>query len=85
MTMSEGLPHPSAHEKIIYVMGSSDIFHEVLVSITSHRLASTVLNRDEDALQLNVWDWRTGEQLFVCYLTAYFIRNPDQISTPDTR
>ena len=66
MTMSEGLPHPSAHKKIIeYVKGFINVPGDMSLSITSRRLASMVDNPDLNSSQLNVWDWRTGEQLFV--------------------
>ena len=64
--MSEGLPHPSAHKKIIEcVTGSIDPPRDVSLSITGRRLALMVNHRDLETSQLNVWDWRTGEHLFV--------------------
>ena len=78
MTMSEGLPHPSAHKKIIECATGSVIApRDVSLSITNQRLASMVENHDPDSFQLNVWDWRTGEQLFVHRVPTYRAQNPN--------
>lgn len=66
MTTSGGLLHPSAHKKVIeYVTGSISFPRGVSLSITGQRLASMVENRGLKTSQLNIWDWKTGEQLFV--------------------
>ena len=82
MTMSEGLPHPSAHKKTIEcgVTGNINLLRGVSLSITSQRLASVVHDRDQRDFQLRVWDWITGDPLFVCYFPAYRVQNPGQSS-----
>lgn len=73
MTMSGGLLHPSARKKAIeYVTESINFPRGGSLSITGQRLAWMVENRGLKTSQLNVWDWKTGEQLFVREsLTSY--------------
>lgn len=79
--MSEGLPHPSAHNKTLEcVTGPLDLPRGAPLSITGQRLASMVDSSDPSTFQLNIWDWITGEQLFVCRVPVYCIRNPDRKS-----
>ena len=62
--MSEGLPHPFALKKTIESKKESTRPGTSL-SITCHRLALIVNNCETDMLPLSVWNWRTGELLFV--------------------
>ena len=67
MTMS-GTLHPSALKGTIEAkVGPTRHSNGVSgLSITSHRLATMVVDCDMNTIQLNVWDWRTGKLLFVC-------------------
>ena len=69
MTMS-GTPHPSALKGTIEAkIGPTRHSHDVSgLSITSYRLATMVVDCDVNTIQLNVWNWRTGELLFVCQI-----------------
>ena len=64
MTMSEGDPHPSALKKTIEFR-ERPTGYGVSLSISHHRLAYMVKSPVSIALELYVWDWRTGELLFV--------------------
>ena len=85
MTMSEGIPHPSALKKTIEnKKGTTSL--EVSLSISSHRLASVVENFEISTFTLSVWDWRTGEQLFVreMFVCQWFVNSFDGASLPGT-
>ena len=76
--MSEGIPHPSALKNTIESKMWSTRLEEPL-SITYHRLALMVKNTDTNTFPLYVWDWRTGELLFVREILARCINNFDWI------
>lgn len=76
--MSEGAPHPSALKKTIESKTEQGRL-SASSSITGHRLASTVQMIYTNSFQLKVWDWRTGELLFVRKALVWCIHNFDGI------
>ena len=68
--MSEGLPHPSALKGTIESRKPSTRFG-VYLSITCYRLALVVQDYETEGFPLSVWDWRTGELLFVREMFAW--------------
>lgn len=75
--MSEGAPHPSALKKTIEI-STGPMRREGSLLITHHRLALTLVeNVCVQASSLNVWNWRTGELLFVREMFSWCIRNLD--------
>ena len=85
MTMSEGVPHPSALKKTIESnKGTTGV--GVSLSISSHRLASMVEHYEANTFPLSIWDWRTGELLFVrkIFVCLWFVHSFDGTSLPGT-